>query len=176
MHLSGFALKTKFEGCWIIRHITYILAAIASNAVKTCLVYLDLTASIRMEQSNQSGETSSNEKSNQSTTHTSFMICDILDSGPRHRSSTGDEATSEDQSLGSPRSPGSDRSESKERDGSVASDSETERTSQGEESVQQHVCVCVHACLRASCKKRFCMHATFERMSLCANYTWKCDH
>jgi len=89
-----------------------------------------------MEQSNSSGEPSNHEKcnQNQSTTHTSFMICDILDSGRRNRSSTGDETTSEEQSVGSPRSPVSDGSESKEREGSVASDSETERSgsSQGE--------------------------------------------
>jgi len=51
-----------------------------------------------MEQSNSSGEASNNP-----TKYTSFMICDILDSGRRNRSSTGDEVTSEDQSVDSQR-------------------------------------------------------------------------
>ena len=69
------------------------------------------------------------EKGN-SSTHTSFMISDILDSTPRNRSCSVEESiASEDLSRGSPESGEEPDSQAEQREGSPSSDTETEKSS-----------------------------------------------
>ena len=83
-----------------------------------------------MEQPSSPSDAKEKGSQNQSTTHTSFMISDILDSGRRSRSTTGEESAEENVRDTTP-SPRSELGEEKreQREGSMSSDAEVEKSS-----------------------------------------------